>query len=343
MKRTTIKSRAGFTLIEILLVLGMLGIVMGAIFSLYRTHQGSAYTEEETVDVQQNLRIAMESISRDIRMGGFMIPADNPDLPNSSALYNNNVPVGFYQNNNGLVSAELVASQAVDPLYKVASDTLTLNTASAAGAAGVHARIDENTFAVTVPGTDITFTVDSNNYFDDNQVVRIIDPVRRLEVGSPALSITYTIQNIGNTNAECNPKLPPCMVLRPAAAGAATAVEYKRGDVIFRVTSAVAPYPNTIQYLLVNNADVNTCPAGQLCLARRVNGVDTQIVANNISGLQFRYLLEDGTETDTPLDLQKIRSVRVALWGETVATTAYTDRRAKIRTISSVVNMRNKQ
>src|SRR5574341_1873842 len=79
MKITIHKNRSGFTLIEVLIVAAMLGIVMGAIYSLYVTHQRTAYTQEEEVDVQQNLRIAMDSISRDIRMSGFLIPKDRSE------------------------------------------------------------------------------------------------------------------------------------------------------------------------------------------------------------------------------------------------------------------------
>jgi prepilin-type N-terminal cleavage/methylation domain-containing protein len=66
-------AQAGFGLVELLVVLGILAVVMGAVNSLYVAHQRSATTEAEAVDVQQNLRIAMDQMSRDINMAGFMV------------------------------------------------------------------------------------------------------------------------------------------------------------------------------------------------------------------------------------------------------------------------------
>ena len=73
MKRHILDTR-GFSLIELLIVMGMLTLVLVAVYSLYDTHSKSAYVQEEVVDVQQNLRIAMDSISRDIKMSGILIP-----------------------------------------------------------------------------------------------------------------------------------------------------------------------------------------------------------------------------------------------------------------------------
>ncbi len=74
MRRPVFNEEHGFTLIEILIVLAMFGVVMGVLYSLYVTHQRSAYTQDEVADVQQNLRIATDSITRDIQMAGFLIP-----------------------------------------------------------------------------------------------------------------------------------------------------------------------------------------------------------------------------------------------------------------------------
>jgi prepilin-type N-terminal cleavage/methylation domain-containing protein len=63
----------GFSLIELLIVMALMGIVALAIISLYRTTNRTAATSDEVIEVQQNLRIALDQISRDLRMAGFMI------------------------------------------------------------------------------------------------------------------------------------------------------------------------------------------------------------------------------------------------------------------------------
>src|SRR3990172_10702339 len=97
MKRHILDTR-GFSLIELLIVMAMLALVLVAIYSLYDTHSKSAYVQEEVVDVQQNLRIAMDSISRDIKMAGVLIPlVDNAGTGTNLE----NMPVGNVGNNTG--------------------------------------------------------------------------------------------------------------------------------------------------------------------------------------------------------------------------------------------------
>ncbi|MDD2365508.1 MAG: prepilin-type N-terminal cleavage/methylation domain-containing protein [Desulfuromonadaceae bacterium] len=64
----------GFSLIELLIVIVIFGIFMGAVYSLYVTHLKTAITRDEIIDVQQNVRIAMDIMSRDLRMAGFLFP-----------------------------------------------------------------------------------------------------------------------------------------------------------------------------------------------------------------------------------------------------------------------------
>ena len=66
------KSRGGFSLIELLIVMAMLGVVMTAVYSLYYVQFRSALVQDEAVEVQQNLRISMDQMTRDIRMAGFL-------------------------------------------------------------------------------------------------------------------------------------------------------------------------------------------------------------------------------------------------------------------------------
>jgi prepilin-type N-terminal cleavage/methylation domain-containing protein len=67
---------AGFTIIELLIVMGVVGVVMTAVFVLYLNTRSTAHTQEEVVELQQSLRIAADQIARDIRLAGFMLPDD---------------------------------------------------------------------------------------------------------------------------------------------------------------------------------------------------------------------------------------------------------------------------
>lgn len=300
------KKHRGFTLIELMIVLFILSIVMMAIYSLYLTHQRSAYTQDEVVEVQQNLRIGMESMTRDIRMAGFL---------------SSTTPVTVISNGTGTL-------QPLPAPDNINSDSITITTASASGKV---ARLKQ-TPAGNIFYIDDPFAVDT---FNTNDQVAII---RAGNKSLPAGTGPFTI------NATSRSAAPPTITLDSAPSG-----EFIAGDLIVETGGT---YPNTIQYCLGPSATcgntVTTCPPGQLCLMRIVNGTADPI-AQNMAGLQFSYLMDDNTacgnpECDPPpaASYSSIRAVRVKLIGQTVKTTALSDNRAKQRRIDAVIGIRNR-
>jgi type IV pilus assembly protein PilW len=78
-KKRLANLQQGFTLVEIIVAIAIAGIVIGAIYSTYKSQQDSYVAQEQVVEMQQNLRAALYMIGRDIRMAGFN-PAEIPDL-----------------------------------------------------------------------------------------------------------------------------------------------------------------------------------------------------------------------------------------------------------------------
>lgn len=76
----------GFSLVEVLVVAALMGIVTMAIMGLYIGSQQSAYTQDEVVELQQNLRIAIDQMSRDIRNAGFMVDEEAISLATANGL-----------------------------------------------------------------------------------------------------------------------------------------------------------------------------------------------------------------------------------------------------------------
>jgi type IV pilus assembly protein PilW len=70
------KGTAGFSLIEVMAAITILGIAMTAVFSTFLFQQQSYTTQVRVAEMQQNLRDAMEMISRDIRMCTYGIPSN---------------------------------------------------------------------------------------------------------------------------------------------------------------------------------------------------------------------------------------------------------------------------
>lgn len=71
---------AGFSLIEVMAALVILSIAMTAVFATFTAQQQSFTVQSRVAEMQQNLRQAVEYMSRDIRMAGYGVP-DNVLIP----------------------------------------------------------------------------------------------------------------------------------------------------------------------------------------------------------------------------------------------------------------------
>jgi len=69
--RSRPRSTAGFTLIEVLIAMGIVGIVLGGIYAAYRGQLRTFNTQEQVVDMQQNIRVASYFLERELRMAGL--------------------------------------------------------------------------------------------------------------------------------------------------------------------------------------------------------------------------------------------------------------------------------
>jgi len=67
--------QTGFTLIELMVGMAVAVIVVAAAFTILTTTSKSLRANEQVVDTQQNLRMAMEMLVRDVKLAGFGSPA----------------------------------------------------------------------------------------------------------------------------------------------------------------------------------------------------------------------------------------------------------------------------
>ncbi len=64
-------NNTGFTLVELLVVIAMLSVMLAALVGLFTNLSESYTTEEVRANAQQDVRAAMDLITRDIRMAGL--------------------------------------------------------------------------------------------------------------------------------------------------------------------------------------------------------------------------------------------------------------------------------
>ena len=126
----------GFTLVEILVTVVIMGLVAVAIGSFYISTSKQTNTQLEVVDVQSNLRLVMDRLVKDIQRAGFMTGMDPIDSSAST------------------------------------STSLTINTASVSGK---FARLT-STLTATGTDTLNVGDDDMVDLFSDNDKVRIIRP-----------------------------------------------------------------------------------------------------------------------------------------------------------------------
>jgi len=87
MRIKTLRDQSGFTLVELMVAMSIFLLILVGIFQVFDPSSRAYSTTERKVNVQQNGRVAMDAMSRQIRMAGYFpenIDADNTnDLANS--------------------------------------------------------------------------------------------------------------------------------------------------------------------------------------------------------------------------------------------------------------------
>lgn len=132
------KNTSGFTLVELLIVMLLGSVVTAAIYASFRSQHDSYIAQDQVAEMQQNLRSAMDIMSREIRMAGFDPTLAARALPTPAGiLMANSDGIAFAMDLNGnrLVAGDL--NEVVAFGFGAGIDTAPVDGIADAGAAAL--------------------------------------------------------------------------------------------------------------------------------------------------------------------------------------------------------------
>lgn len=80
MRKNMLKDQKGITLIEVLIAALLTLIIGAAALGFYVTQHNSWLVQEDVSEMQQNIRVVLDEISKNIRKAGFGVTAGHPTI-----------------------------------------------------------------------------------------------------------------------------------------------------------------------------------------------------------------------------------------------------------------------
>ena len=247
------------TLIELLIAMAISAILIVAIYRTFIGQQKTYTVQEQVVDMQQNARVAINRMMREIRMAGFgNVSLVLPNFTAKDGPFNNIINPSNNKNNAGQNDDQITIIGAFEQISTLAAmPAVGTNTIQLAGKAS---EFDNGYRKYICIGGLETHTIRPQGVFPPTNTITFLDNdnvVNNFPVGTPVYKVKAMTYRLWWDKD--NPNMP------------------------------------------VLTREDNT------------DGGGTQVVAENIENLQFRYTLDDGSESDSPADALKIRLVRVTV------------------------------
>ena len=86
-------SQKGFTLIELLVAMVLSFIIIGAVYGTFTSQQKTYTIQDQVAEAQQNARMAMNILMRDIRMAGYGMPDGGITIGSPAKTYSNAIGI----------------------------------------------------------------------------------------------------------------------------------------------------------------------------------------------------------------------------------------------------------
>lgn len=290
------KCERGFTLLEVMVAMIIAVIVVGAAFTILTTTNKSVLANEQTVGAQQNVRLAMELLSRDIKMAGFGAPGVAVGNCTYPIMPNDKTPTGV---DDGPDSVQLLvpttkATGSAPWLLQTAtspSGATTITLRAGAVADMVSSGLVANTSYISINGAH-TAQVTAVNAVSNSIGVAIPAPV-----WFPVDAPVYLLQCIRYqvvTNASVCGTNEPCLT---------------------RGVAGVTTGPNAEAPIVEGIEDLQLAYACDGCVATINGGNPDRIIDNQggASGFDQVDFVSNNLWATAPMTPDKIQLVQIAL------------------------------
>lgn len=299
MHQVSLNREQGFTLIEIMVAVALGVIVSAAAFTILTTTSKSVTANEQTVDMQQNARLAMELLSRDIKRAGFGSPS--PPVPIGNCTYS----IMPSDNATGGVDTGPDSIQLLLPVTRNAAagalNPWTLQNAVVGGGAQITLK------SGAVREMSSTYGMANGSYISINGLLS--RPVNNFNATSSTIDVTMSPDYNFPANAQIY--LLQCIRYRivnnPAVCGSNEPC-LTRGVVGGAGANAEAPIVEGIEEMQLSYA----CDG---CVAAINSGIPDRIIDNQggASGFDQADFISDNTWATPPLTPDKIKLVQLTL------------------------------
>ena len=305
-KIRSLNSSRGMTLVEMIVVMAILSVVMMALMSFYIPMQQSTAAQTQVSDVQSNLRLALNTMTRDLLTAGFLASRNPIVFPDAVPDFTSETLTSIGDTTN--TSDFIIRTRAVgDGFGRIISEPSPATAPSYLG----------NMFTVSVADS----AMDSN--FLNGSNARIFGSMNGDELIASingtvsSANRVVTVSNVDTTNSTIDFDVSAASLT--AAEKDELAVQLVEA-VLVRVRDDSQPSLQTIRYRLNNGA-----------LERIING-STQILARNVSAVTFNH-------NWTPQN--RVNRVDIKLTGETKALKNDAISGVKTREVETSVRLRN--
>lgn len=156
--RNAIKNRSGFTLVELMVVMGIFGLILGGVLKVFDTSNYTYKVQEEVAEMQQNVRVSKMFLERDIRMAGCGMRED-------FGFYGSRIYGLEFQNAVGTSGSDQILINYINYSVSTCDDILPdLTSTGGPSPSSSEAEVNEELSNSPYDAWTSEFTCDGNTY-----------------------------------------------------------------------------------------------------------------------------------------------------------------------------------